>query len=133
MTPQKALAALQSALSVSKVGSDQHGTHYHATVHLSAIVALLPRSQGASTQTSLAKAGLKSIPIDVWVGKQGYLSKFATTLAVKAQPSTPAVKLSLTVNLHDYGAAVHVSAPPASKTVDGTKLLSSLIPGVTGG
>jgi len=94
---------------------------------------LLPKSQQASAQTSLTKAGLKTIPIDVWVGKLGYLSRFATSLAVKAQPSTPAVKLSLTVNLHDYGAAVHVSAPPASKTVDGTKLLSSLAAGIPGG
>ena len=133
VTPQKAIAALQSALSVSKVGSDQYGTHYHATVHLSAILALLPKSQQASAQTSLAKAGLKTIPIDVWVGKQGYLSRFVTSLAVKSQPSTPAVKLSLTVNLHDYGAAIHVSAPPASQTVDGTKLLSSLVAGIPGG
>jgi hypothetical protein len=133
VTPQKAIAALQSALSVSKIGSDQYGTHYHATLHLSAIVALLPKSQQASTSTSLAKTGFKTIPIDVWVGKAGYLSRFATSLAVKAQPGTPAVKLSFTVNLHDYGAAVHVSAPPASKTVDGTKLLSSLVPGVSGG
>ena len=132
VTPQKAIAALQSALSVSKVGSDQYGTHYHATVNLSAISTLVPKAQQASTRASLAKAGLKTIPIDVWIGKAGYLRRFVASLAVKAQKTTPAVKVSVTVNLHDYGAAVHVSAPPASKTADGSKLLSSLS-GITGG
>jgi hypothetical protein len=133
VTPQQALAALRSALSVHQVGSDHYGTHYHAIVNLSAIVALVPKSQQASTRASLAKAGLKTIPVDVWVGKLGYLRRFVASLAVKAQKGSPAVKLAVTVNLHDYGAAVHVSAPPASKTVDGTKLLSSLASGVTGG
>jgi hypothetical protein len=132
VTPQKALAALQSALKVSKVGSDQYGTHYHADFNLSGLVTLVPKAQQASTRASLAKAGIKAIPIDVWVGKAGYLRRFVASLAVKAQKTTPAVKLAITVNLHDYGAAVHVSAPPASKTADGSKLLSGLS-GLAGG
>jgi hypothetical protein len=132
VTPQKALAALQSALKVSKVGSDQYGTHYHADFNLSGLVTLVPKAQQASTRASLAKAGIKTIPIDVWVGKAGYLRRFVASLAVKAQKTTPAVKLAITVNLHDYGAAVHVSAPPASKTADGSKLLSGLS-GLAGG
>jgi hypothetical protein len=133
VTPKQALAALQSALSVRKVGSDHYGTHYHADFNLSGLLTLVPKAQQASTRASLAKAGIKTIPIDVWVGKAGYLRRFVASLAVKAQKGSPAVKLAITVNLHDYGAAVHVSAPPASKTVDGTKLLSSLASGVTGG
>jgi hypothetical protein len=132
INPQQALAALRSALSVSKVGSDHYGTHYHGTVHLSAILSLVPKAQQASARASLAKAGLTAFPIDVWVGKAGYLSRLATSLAVKAKAGTPAVKLSFTINLHDYSAPVHVSVPPASKTVDGSKLLSSLS-GITGG
>jgi hypothetical protein len=131
VTPKQALAALQSALKVSKVGSDQYGTHYHADFNLSGLLTLVPKAQQASTRASLAKAGIKTIPIDVWVGKAGYLRRFVASLAVKAQKTSPAVKLAITVNLHDYGAAVHVSAPPASKTADGSKLLAGLS-GLTG-
>jgi hypothetical protein len=132
VTPKQALGALKSALKVSKVGSDQYGTHYHADFNLSSLTTLVPKAQQATTRASLAKAGLKTIPIDVWVGKSGYLRRFVASIAVKAQKGSPAVKLAITVNLHDYGAAVHVSAPPASKTADGSKLLAGLS-GLTGG
>ena len=132
VTPQQAIGALRAALSVHKVGSDQHGTHYHGTFNLSALVNLVPKSQQTSVKAGLAKAGIKTIPFDAWVGKQGFLSRFAVSLAVKPQKTQPAVKISFAINLHDYGAHVHVSAPPASQTVDGSKLLASLS-GLTGG
>jgi hypothetical protein len=126
VTPQQAIAALRSALSVHNVGSDQHGTHYHGTFNLSALVSLVPKAQQASVHASLAKSGIKTIPFDAWVGKMGFLSRFAVSLAVKAQKTQPATKISFAINLHDYGSHVHVSAPPASQTVDGSKLLASL-------
>lgn len=133
VSPQKALGALRGALSVHKVGSDSHGTHYHATLNLSALVGLLPKAQQASSGAALGKAGIKTLPLDVWVGKAGYVTRFVTSLAVKAQKGSPAVAVTFTINLHDYNHRVHVSAPPASKTADGTKLLSSLTAGLPGG
>jgi len=132
VTPKQALAALKSALKVSKVGSDQYGTHYHADFDVASLTTLVPKAQQTTTRASLAKAGLKTIPIDVWVGKAGYLRRFVASIAVKAQKGSPAVKVAITVNLHDYGARVHVSAPPASRTADGSKLLAGLS-GLTGG
>lgn len=132
LSPQQAIGALRSALSIHKVGSDHHGTHYHGSLNLSSFVALVPKAQQASVRASLAKSGLHALPFDAWVGKGGYLTRVTTTLSVKASASQPAVKLALAFNLHDYGHHVHVSAPPASQTVDGSKLLSSLS-GITGG
>jgi hypothetical protein len=133
VSPQKALAALQGALSVHKVGSDSHGTHYHATLNLSALVGLLPKAQQAASSAALGKAGIKTLPLDVWVGKAGYVARFVTSLAVKAQKTSPAVAVTFTLNLHDYNHKVHVSPPPASQTADGTKLLSSLTAALPGG
>ncbi len=132
VSPQQALTALRSALSVHKVGSDSHGTHYHATLKLTALLSLLPKSQQASSAASLKKAGITTLPLDVWV-KNGYVSRFATALHVKAQAGSPAAAVALTINLHDYGHKVQVSAPPASKTADGTKLLTSLLGSLPGG
>jgi hypothetical protein len=132
ISPQQAISMLRSALSVHKVGSDRYGTHYHATVHLSSFIALLPKAQQASTRASLAQAGINSVPFDAWVGKAGYLSRVVASLSVKAQKGQPAVKVAFTINLHDYGHAVHISTPPASKTADGSALLSGLA-GITGG
>jgi hypothetical protein len=133
VSPQQALAALHSALSVHKVGSDSHGTHYRANLNLTSLASLVPASQQASFKSSLAKAGIKTLPLDVWVGKAGYVSRFVTALHVKAQKGSPAVGVSFTMNLHDYGHKVHVTAPPASKTADGTKLISGLLSGLGGG
>lgn len=132
VSPQQALAALNSALTVHKVGSDSHGTHYHGTLDLSALASMVPKSQQASVKASLAKAGVKTLPFDVWVGKGGYLSRLVVSLHVKPQPSQPAAFIGLTINFHDYNSPVHVHAPPASQTADGSTLLSSLS-GLVGG
>lgn len=132
LSPQQALAALNSALSIHKVGSDAHGTHYHGSLDLSALVNIVPKSQQASLRAQLTKSGITKLPFDAWVGKSGYLSRFVLSLAVKATKGQPAVKVGFAINLHDYNSHVHISAPPASQTVDGSSLLSSL-GGLTGG
>jgi hypothetical protein len=133
VSPQQALGALRSALKVHKVGSDTHGTHYHATLDLSSLVAVLPKAQQASSSASLAKAGIKSVPLDVWVGPSGYVTRFVTSLNVKAQKSSPAASITLTLNIHDYNHKVNITAPPAGQTADGNKLLTGLLGSLPGG
>jgi len=133
VSPQQALAALQSALKVHKVGSDSHGTHYHATLELSSLVTLLPKAQQATSKASLTKAGITTLPLDVWVGPSGYVTRFVTSLSVKAQKGSPAVAVAFTLNVHDYNHKVSVSAPPASQTADGTSLITGLLEGLPGG
>ena len=125
VSPQQAVAALQSALSVHKVGDDHYGTHYHGTVNLAAVLSILPASQHASASASLAKAGIKTVPFDAWVGQQGYLRRLTFSVAAKTT-KTASAAIAFTLNLHDYGAPVSIKAPPASQTVDGSKLLASL-------
>ncbi len=132
ISPQQALAALRGALSVHQVGSDSHGTHYHGSLNLSALVNLVPKSQQASMKAGLTKAGITKLPFDAWVGKAGYLTRFVVSLAVKATPGQPAVKLAVAINLHDYNHKVTITAPPASQTADGSSLLNQLS-GLTGG
>jgi hypothetical protein len=46
-------------------------------------------------------------------------------LTAKTRTATAAT-IAFTLNLHDYGVPVTITAPPASQTVDGSKLLASL-------
>jgi hypothetical protein len=133
VSPQQALGALRSALKVHKVGSDSHGTHYRATLDLSSLVKLLPKAQQGSSSASLAKTGIKSVPLDVWVGPSGYVTRFVTSLNVKATKTSPAVGIAFTLNLHDYNHKVQIAAPPAGQTADGNKLLAGLLSGLPGG
>jgi hypothetical protein len=133
VSPQQALGALRSALKVHKVGSDSNGTHYRATLDLSSLVGLLPKAQQASSSSALAKAGIKTLPLDVWVGKSGYVTRFTTSLSVKAQASSPAVGITFTLNITGYNHKVSIAAPSASQTADGSKLLSGLLAGLPGG
>ena len=133
VTPQQALGVLRSALTVHKVGTDAHGTHYHGSFNLSALVQIVPKAQQAKLKAALTKAGFTHVPFDAWVGKQGFLSRFAVSLSVKSTTTGQApTKVALALDLHDYNSPVHVSAPPASKTVDGSSLLGGLS-GLAGG
>ena len=126
VTPAQALAVLRGALSAHKVGSDAHGTHYHGAFNLSALVNLMPKSQRASAKASLTKSGLTKLPFDAWVGKHGFLSRVAFSISAKGQAGQPATKVALAINLHDYNSRVHITAPPANQTVDGSSLFNSL-------
>jgi hypothetical protein len=49
---------------------------------------------------------------------------------LKVTKGTAAASIKLSVDLYDFGHSVNVSAPPASKTVDGAKLLTQLLGGL---
>jgi hypothetical protein len=123
INPRQTLASLQSALSISEVGSDQYGAHYHASLNLSAAIALLPTAKQASAQARLARVGIKTVPIDVWIASNGTVSRVALSITREAHA---AVAIAFALNLHDYGSPVSVTPPPTSATADGSKLLTNL-------
>lgn len=92
---------------VTYLGTDQHGRHYHATL----VTAKASQLKGLP---SSATANLpKTMAYDVWLDDQGRFSSF--------RASVPKV-MSLSATYSDYGAPVHISAPPASQV---TQLPSS--------
>lgn len=137
INPQQALAQLTAAVTVHKLGKTtvrgSSTTHYQAAVNIAKVVAILPKSQQATEKAALAKLGLKSLPIDVYVDGSGLVRRVGLSLAgLKAAAGSPAVSLKMTFDLYDFGTHVSVSAPPASKTADGSTLLSSLTKGLGG-
>jgi hypothetical protein len=85
---------------VTYVGTDRSGRHYRTVL----VTAKSPQLKGLPAS---ARANLpKTMGYDVWLDAQGRLSKFHITV--------PQVT-SLTATYTDYGADVHIAAPPASQ------------------
>jgi hypothetical protein len=88
---------------VRLVGTDSSGKHYRATL----ITAKSPQIKGLP---SSATANLpKTMNYDVWFDSQGRISRF--------QAAIPKA-LKMTALYTDYGAPVHISAPPASQITE---------------
>jgi hypothetical protein len=131
VNPQQTLAALTKSVSVHKLGSStvrgSSATHYRVVVNTAALIKTLPKSQQASSQKALTSMHLKTVPIDVYVDHHGYVTRVSANLShLVVQKGSPAVGIKFSVDLYDFGTPVHVTAPPASKTVDGSKLLAGL-------
>lgn len=58
--------------------------------------------------------------IDVWVGGDGYVHRVRVDMSSSAGGKK--AKVALTSTMSNYGETVHVSVPPASETVDATKI-----------
>jgi hypothetical protein len=129
--PMQALKVLNGAISVHKVGSTtvrgSSTTHYVVSVDATKVVnGLVPKAADrASTLKSLRAANVKTVSLDVYVDSSGLVRRVSGGLKkVKVGQGTPAVSATLSVDLYDFGKPVSVSAPPASKTADGSKVLS---------
>jgi hypothetical protein len=70
----------------------------------------------------------------VYIDGSGYVRRVAIALSkLKVQTGSAPASVKLSVDLFDFGHSVHVSAPPAGKTADGSKLLAQLFAGLGGG
>ena len=105
--PAQLFQTLQDASSsMTLVGSDKIGgvdtTHYTGNI-------AVPTQQGSSGAQSA------SVPVDVWVDGQGRIARVQSTLS---GGSGAAISGKVTVDLHDYGKAVSIEAPPAGQIKD---------------
>jgi len=137
INPQQALAQLASAATVHRLGKatvrGTSTTHYQAIVDVARVVAILPKADQATELQTLKTTGLKTLPVDVYVDGSGYVRRTTVSLAkLKVQAGSPLLSIKLSVDVYGFGAHVHVSAPPASTTADGSTLLSSIVSGLGG-
>jgi hypothetical protein len=97
-------------------------THYRGTVDLAKAAAAV--SHGASSsaraalEKSIAKLGVGSVPVDVWVDSHRLVRRIA--LAFSAPAGGQQLGLHMTIELFDFGATPAVTAPAASETFDAT-------------
>ncbi len=116
--------------SIQKVGTETidgvSTTHYYATIDLAKYPNLVPPARRAAMRqavNSLVKlAHVSSFPVDAWVGDDGYVRKLRMSMNETIQGQ--GLGMDITMRFHDFGSPVNISLPPASQTLDATKLAS---------
>jgi hypothetical protein len=116
MDPAKTLTELRAGIrSLTYVGNEDVSgrrlDHYRISVDTAA---LLKAMGGATSQ---APAGMpKTVTYDVWLDDHQRLAQMTTQLPVAG------AQASMKTELTDWGAAVHIAAPPASQVTDPSTL-----------
>jgi hypothetical protein len=97
-------------------------THYRATID---VASLLQKEAGSNPllQQAAGAIGVKTLPEDVWVGKDGLLRRLRADFSLTAN-NVP-LHLTMAMDLTDYGLSTTVTAPPADDTFDATSFLST--------
>jgi len=121
-TPTNALAYLEGASDVKKVGSETvqgaKSTHYEVTVDLERAASHAKGSVRAALRRVISQSKLRTLPLDVWVDGSGYIRKVSyEEHSGRRQPA------QVTMELHDFGAPVSIKAPPSDSVVDLMKTL----------
>jgi hypothetical protein len=123
-SPNSALAYLNGAngpvrvVGHSKVrGADT--THYRTTIDLEQAARKAKGSQKRSIRRVINVAGVRKLPVDVWVGDDGYVRK-----VIYSQHSSRNQEAKITMELYDFGSTVTTGAPPASSVVDFQQLIT---------
>ncbi|WNM29571.1 hypothetical protein RKE30_03775 [Streptomyces sp. Li-HN-5-11] len=119
-TPNRSLKLLLASGDVKKVGEatvrGQHTTHYAGTVSVADLATRtshLPQAELDRMKQQLAKSGVTTETVDVWVNDQNLLVKKVEKAGIVAT----------TVYFSDYGVKVSVVRPAASDTFDALQQL----------
>jgi len=114
---------------VRKVGAETVDgaatTHYHVTVDMAK--ALQAKGVTSPLLSGMA-AEIPKVPEDVWIRKDGLVSRVRISLNVPQADKS--IRMAMTMDLFDYGAHVTIAAPPSSEVFDATALAQQ---GLAGG
>ncbi|HEY2180106.1 MAG TPA: hypothetical protein VGH09_00360 [Solirubrobacteraceae bacterium] len=122
--PAQLLTYLRGAGAVTRVGSESvrgvASTRYHAIIDFARLEAAGPAAERGAMKRAGAllerMTGEKSLPMDVWIGDDGHLSRFSFGFPLCT--ATGRLREDLNVELFDYGRQPVVSPPPASLVTD---------------
>ncbi len=117
-TPTGALAYLHGVTGEAReVGKETvrgvETTHYKATVDLEKAAKNTTGATHDAMRRVIDVAGVKRIPVEVWIDGDGYVRKIEYR-----QHSSKGQSAIITMELHDFGGPVPIASPPASSVVD---------------
>jgi hypothetical protein len=129
--PSQLFATLSdSAGSMTELGHEQ--VRGADTIHYKGEIDLQKRAQAAGAPAealdAITSSGVSTVPVDVWVDGQGLIARIQTSLSVSGSQGGQPSPLSgdVTVEFHNYGQAVNITAPPADQVKDASESLNSL-------
>jgi hypothetical protein len=139
--PAAILAAIKDALTVDEVGTEtvdgSAATHYRASIDLVKLLPLIASltpdkptdAEMQKAKNKLEKLGMQSLPIDLWVGDDGFVKQttFSFDLS-KMDPANAGTSFAMTLTLSDIGSDISIDVPPASQVTDVSDLLGAFTP-----
>lgn len=125
--PSQVLGYLQAASAVTKVGAASVNGVSTIEYRVNVDVAKLAAAQGASQQQLdqiKQTLGSGTLAIEVWIDNQHRIRQEKLAVPVSGQAAgASSGKVTIQLNLSDFGLPVNVVAPPASQTTDLTAQL----------
>ncbi|WP_377270811.1 hypothetical protein [Peterkaempfera sp. SMS 1(5)a] len=127
--PTQSVGLITGSGNVKQVGKETvdgvSTTHYRGTVDITKLaekqgsLGSMTASQRKQFEDQMTKLGVKTMDIDLWANGQNRPVRVHETAQTANGP------LDIVVDYSDYGTPVHAVAPPASDTLDLSKLLGS--------
>jgi len=104
-------------------------THYKAEIDLNKAVEQAPEdlrdALRMSIETMKKQLGTASIPIEVWVGDDGYVHRMAMHMKTGEDAPQP-FQMDMTMEFYDFGEPVKVEIPDASQVYDMTEMMTGM-------
>lgn len=104
-------------------------TRYHALIDLAKVARTASPGVRAAVRRAerrlMTIAGVRQFPMDVWIDARGLVRRVAYHLSLTIPGSAQMMTTSVGMDLYDFGAPVHVHAPPAAQTTDLTAILAA--------
>jgi len=128
--PASTLSYLQGVSGdVTEAGTEKirgvQTTKYTATVDLKRAMDKVPAKIRPSFQHILKLIGTSTLPIEVWIDDAGRTRRLHYSMDMShVKGADQGASIDITMDLFDFGAPVHVTAPPASQVADGEAVLS---------
>jgi hypothetical protein len=115
VNPGSSLDALRGAGDVERVGTEEIGgvetTHYRVVIDPARALERVPAEVRDRARAGLEQLGART-PADVWLDADGQTRQISMAFETKAG------RVSETLELSDYGAALDITAPPADEVGD---------------
>jgi hypothetical protein len=109
-------------------------THYRAAIDLGKVAGVLSPDSSGQLRVALAKLtaqlGTSTLPVDVWVDDQHLVRRIQIALAPAA--AAPAPRVSVTLELFEFGPTPSLKAPAQNEVFDATQAALSGL-GAAGG
>jgi hypothetical protein len=107
---------------VDRVGSEPVGgvdtTHYSVSANLDRAAEHASGATRDAVQGVISQSGVKTLPLDVWVDGNGYIRKVSYDEHAGRRQAA-----KVTMELHDFGSPVEITAPPSDSVVDLTRMV----------
>jgi LppX_LprAFG lipoprotein len=124
--PKQMLQQLLASGDSRKVGSETidgvRTTHYHVDIDPQKL-ATVPAKERDAVRRVFAELKTGGIPADVWVDDTGMLRRETVAMQLGG-----VVRMSMTLNLHDFGTPASVAAPLPTDVYDATNLAPRSVP-----